>query len=60
MLKVDLGLLARQHRIRIEADLPADDPLWEPLPFTFEGPVSLDMDVQQASSDGQRKPFTYV
>lgn len=51
MLKVDLGLLARQHRVRVEADLPAEDPLWEPLPWTFDGPVSVDLDVQQAGED---------
>jgi len=51
MLKVDLGLLARQHRIRIDADVPADDPVWAPLPWSFAGPVALDLDVQQAGED---------
>ena len=51
MLKVDLGLLARQHRIRIEAEVPADDPLWETLPWRFAEPVLLRLDVQQAVSD---------
>src|SRR5690606_2911863 len=51
MLKVDLGLLAQQHRIRIDAQVPADDPLWEPFPWRFAGPVDLHLDVQQAGSD---------
>ncbi|HUF50285.1 MAG TPA: DUF177 domain-containing protein [Longimicrobiales bacterium] len=51
MLKVDLGLLARQHRIRIETEVPADDPLWETLPWRFAEPVLLRMDVQQAGAD---------
>ncbi|MEX1184658.1 MAG: DUF177 domain-containing protein [Gemmatimonadota bacterium] len=51
MLTVDLGTLARQHRIRIDADVPADDPAWAPLPWTFDGPVSLRLDVQHAGAD---------
>jgi uncharacterized protein len=51
MLKVDLGTLARQHRIEIDADVPADDALWDSLPWQFDGPVTLRMDVQQAASD---------
>jgi uncharacterized protein len=51
MLKVDLGLLAQQHRIRIDADVPVDDPLWEPLPWRFAEPVELRLDVQLAGRD---------
>ncbi|HEX6309155.1 MAG TPA: DUF177 domain-containing protein [Longimicrobiales bacterium] len=51
MLKVDLGLLAQRHRIRIDAHIPPDDPLWRPLPWRFEGPVDLRADVQQAGAD---------
>ena len=51
MLKVDLGLLAQRHRIRIDAEVPAGDPLWEPLPWRFAGPVDLRLEVQQAGSD---------
>ena len=51
MLKVDLGLLAQQHRIRIDAEVPADDELWESLPWGFAGPVELHLDVQQAGAD---------
>jgi uncharacterized protein len=51
MLKVDLGLLARQHRIRIDAELPADDPLWEGAGLVFAEPVRLALDVQEAGAD---------
>lgn len=51
MLKVDLGLLAQQHRIRIDADVPADDPLWDALPWRFVEPVELRLDVQLAGRD---------
>lgn len=51
MLKVDLGHLARQHRVRIDVEVPVDDPLWEPLPFRFAEPVVLCLDVQQAGAD---------
>jgi uncharacterized protein len=51
MLKVDLGRLAREHRIRIDEDVAADDPLWSGLDVTFRGPVTLRLDVQQAGAD---------
>ena len=51
MLKVDLGLLAQQHRIRIDAEVPVDDELWETFPWRFAEPVELRLDVQQAGAD---------
>ena len=51
MLKVDLGLLAQQHRIRIDAEVPADDPLWDSLPWRFAGPVDLRLDLQYVGAD---------
>ena len=51
MLKVDLGRLAREHRIRIDGEVPADDPLWSGLGVAFDGPVAMRLDVQQAGSD---------
>jgi uncharacterized protein len=51
MLKVDLGRLARQHRVRIDVDVPVDDPLWDTLPWRFSEPVALRLDVQQAGAD---------
>ncbi|HSJ06987.1 MAG TPA: DUF177 domain-containing protein [Longimicrobiales bacterium] len=51
MLKVDLGRLARQHRVRIDTALAADDPLWDGAGLTFDGPVSVGLDVQPAGED---------
>ena len=51
MLKVDLGLLARKHRTRIDVEVPADDPLWDSLPWRFAAPVLLRLDVQLAGQD---------
>lgn len=51
MLKVDLGLLARQHRIRIDAVLAGDDPIWDSAGIEFDGPVEVGLDVQQAGAD---------
>jgi uncharacterized protein len=51
MLKVDPGLLARQHRTRIEGVVAADDPLWKGMPWRFAGPVELSLDLQEAGSD---------
>jgi uncharacterized protein len=51
MLKVDLGLLARQHRARIDERIEPDDPLWARLGFRFGGPVAVRLDVQQAGAD---------
>src|SRR5687767_9869562 len=51
MLKVDLGTLARKHRMRIDAEVPADDPLWDSLPWRFAEPVQLSLDLQQAGQD---------
>jgi uncharacterized protein len=51
MLKVDLGLLAQQHRIRIDAEVAAEDALWDTLPWRFSEPVGLHLDVQQAGAD---------
>lgn len=51
MLKVDLGLLAQQHRIRIDAEVPVDDELWDTFPWRFAEPVELRLDVQQAGAD---------
>jgi uncharacterized protein len=51
MLKVDLGTLARQHRLRVDIDVPADDDVWAALPWYFERPVNLELDIQQAGAD---------
>ncbi|MGH7447889.1 MAG: YceD family protein [Longimicrobiales bacterium] len=51
MLKVDLGVLAQQHRIRIDAEVPVDDPLWNTFPWRFAEPVDLRLDLQYAGAD---------
>lgn len=51
MLKVDLGLLAQQHRIRIDAEVPVGDELWGTFPWRFVEPVELRLDIQQAGAD---------
>lgn len=51
MLTFDLGTLAQQHRIRIDTEVPPDDQAWDSLPWRFDGPVSVELDVQQAGAD---------
>jgi uncharacterized protein len=51
MLKVDPGLLAHQHRIKIEGVVAADDPMWSGMPWRFASPVELSLDVQEAGTD---------
>jgi len=50
MLKVDPGLLARQHRINIEGVVGPEDPMWSDMPWRFAGPVELSLDVQDAGT----------
>jgi uncharacterized protein len=47
MLKADLGLLAREHRIRIEEELAPDHELWDGTGIRFAGPVSLRLELQE-------------
>ncbi|HSJ25790.1 MAG TPA: DUF177 domain-containing protein [Longimicrobiales bacterium] len=47
MLKADIGLLAREHRIRVEEDLSPDDPVWDGTGLTFAGPVRVELELQQ-------------
>lgn len=51
MLKVDLGQLDRKGRIRIDADVPAEDPVWESAGIRLAGPVEVRLDVQKTGSD---------
>lgn len=51
MLNVDLGTLARRHRIRVDVDVPADDPLWGSVPWQFDGPLAVRLELQQAGED---------
>ena len=41
MLRLDMSLLDREGTVVLEAAVPSDDPLWEGMGFTFDGPVDL-------------------
>ena len=50
MLTLDLARLERERTVRVQANLPADDPLWEGSCLTLEGPLSVDLQAQEATS----------
>ena len=41
MLRVDLGRLAREGTVLVEAQVPADDGLWQGGEFRWSGPVDV-------------------
>jgi len=49
MLKLDLARLEREVRLRVDAEIPTDDPLWEDAGLPFRGPLLVEL---QASSTG--------
>lgn len=51
MLKVDLGQLDKKGRIRIDAEVPPDDPVWEAAGLRLAEPVEVRLEVQQTGSD---------
>src|ERR1041385_8394097 len=51
MLKVDLGRLERQRRLRIDEQVPADDPLWQNTNLQLVGPLDVALEAQQAGAD---------
>jgi uncharacterized protein len=51
MLKVDLGRLARERRLRIDEEIAPDDPILSGIGIAFSGPVVLALDVQDAARD---------
>jgi uncharacterized protein len=51
MLKVDLGQLDRKGRIRVDADVPPDDPVWETTGLRLADPVEVRLDVQRTGPD---------
>jgi uncharacterized protein len=51
MLKVDLGQLARNKRLQIDADVPADDPLFQDAVFEMRGPLEIRLEAQQSAHD---------
>jgi len=51
MLKVDLGQLERNGRIRIDAAVPEGEPEWEDAGVRLAGPVQVRLEVQLAGAD---------
>ena len=51
MLKVDLGQLARNKRLQIDASVPPDDALFHGVAFEMLGPLEVQLEVQQAGHD---------
>lgn len=50
MLRLDLARLDREGVVRVDADVPADDPLWKDTDFTFDGPVHVRLRATVAGS----------
>ncbi len=50
MLRLDLARLDREGVVRVDADVPADDPLWKDTEFTFDGPVHVRLRASAAGS----------
>lgn len=50
MLKLDLARLEREGRLRVDADIPSDDPLWEGSELTFQGPLHVEAEASVAGS----------
>lgn len=51
MLTVDLGLLQRQRRLEIEAEIPAEDPRWAEAGIVLHEPLVVRLELQQAGPD---------
>ena len=51
MLRVDLRQLERKKRLSIEADLPADSPLWKEAQLHMAEPLEVRLEAQQAGHD---------
>jgi len=50
MLRVDLGRLAREGSVLVEARVPADDGLWEDSGVRWDGPVDIRIRASYAGS----------
>lgn len=50
MLRLDLARLQRGGSIRLRAEVPADDPLWEGSALAFETPLSVSLRAQETAS----------
>ncbi|MGD8278010.1 MAG: DUF177 domain-containing protein [Gemmatimonadota bacterium] len=51
MLRVDLGRLEREKRLRIDASIPVDDPRWEEIGVRLAGPLEIGLDVTATGHD---------
>ncbi len=51
MLKVDLVRLERQHRVRLDDAVAAQDPLWAGSEVRLAGPLEVHLEAQQAGHD---------
>jgi uncharacterized protein len=51
MLELDLARLEREQRIRVEASVHADDPLWNGTELTFREPLRLRAEARRAGAD---------
>jgi uncharacterized protein len=51
MLVIDLNRLRREGRVRLEAEVAADDPFWQDLDVTPRGPLDVRLEAQQAGHD---------
>jgi DUF177 domain-containing protein len=50
MLSLDLGRLAREGSVLVEASVPADDPLWEGAETAWAGPVEVSLRATEAGT----------
>jgi uncharacterized protein len=50
MLRLDLARLEREGSLYVQADVPANDPLWEGTGLTFVAPVSVSLKALIAGS----------
>lgn len=50
MLRVDLGRLAREGSVLVEAQVPADDGLWKDSGIRWDGPVDVRLRASYAGS----------
>lgn len=51
MLQVDLGRLERQRRVRVEAEVAPDDPIWAGTGLDLARPLDVRLEAQQAGHD---------
>src|SRR5688500_5827879 len=51
MLKVDLAQLARKKRLQIDANVPAEDGLFQGAFFEMRGPLDVQLEVQPVGHD---------